>query len=415
MLIVKPPRSLAFLHAQGGLAGVLLAVMLVLVGVGWPSLSRAQAPSDWVQAVSLMQAQNPSAALPYLERLVRDYPHIATYRLELGYALYQLEQDGRARYHIEQARGKQLDSAEARVAGQLLDDISRRKNWAIRFGFGIEPSSNAGKGTLASTINVGDLVLSIPEELRSKPATGAILSFGVTVLPELSDNVRGVLSFDTLIRHYQDKTLRELVGVGRAGLRYYSAPNTYVDGGVLVGREYVAGALHSDRTGVYAAFSRPIGARAFARFQAEYSRYSYDSFTMANGARALIAGELSYTISPQTMLRGSAFILRTNAQSALQSGWKGQMALGLSHAFKGGLVAVVDLTAGMERRDGTGALTGVARQDKSLALEAEFFNSNYKIGRFLPVLKIKAERNRSNITLNGYSNRSLTLGIRSVF
>lgn len=392
-----------------------VSVFLCCTAQSLAAAPQAADPDAWTTAVGLMRAEQPQAALPHLEKLVRAHPDVSEYRLELAYALFKLGQDGRARYHFEQVKGADLSADQINAVNVLLSQISRRKTWSVRLGFSLEPSSNAGRGTVASTVAIGDLIFSVPEALQSKPATGVIVSAGVTVLPKINQTLSAVFSLDTLVRHYDDRRLRETLIVGRGGLRFHLAPNTYVEGGLITGRSFVAGDTYSDRYGVYASGFSTIGQRASASLGIEHTRLTHRTFTDADGARNQISGSFAYALSGQSLLRARAFVLHTDAASALQSGWQGGLTLGGSYAFQGGLVTLLDVTAGIDKRDGTGGLTGIRRLDKSIAVEAEFFNSNYKVGRFLPVLKMKYERNTSNITLNSYSNRSVSLGIRTDF
>ncbi len=380
-------------------------------------MARAQdnVPPDWARAVELMRAKRAQAALPYLEKLVRQYPENAVFRLELGYALYQLKNDGRARYHIERARGGKLTGPERNAADGILNQIARRKVWSVRLGFSIEPATNAGKGTVASTIAIDGLVLTIPDTLRTQQATGAILSAGFSVRPRFNETLSANLSLDGVVRYYENQRLRETLVLGRAGLRRDIRANTWVEGGLVAGKEYAAGSPYSHRYGVYAAAHTPLGRRTFARVGFEHYRVAHDSFTLADGPRTLLSGNLSFALNPQTVLRAKAFVLHTDAAAPLQAGVKGALSLGASYAFKGGLVAGLDITAGIDRRDGFSIIAGARREDRSLSIEAEFYNSTLKVGRFLPVIKVKHERNRSNIALNSYSNTAITLGIRTTY
>ncbi|MEB8388951.1 surface lipoprotein assembly modifier [Rhodobacteraceae bacterium KMM 6894] len=362
-----------------------------------------------------MRAGHPAAALPYLERLVRARPDEAEYRLELGYALFQLKRDTRARYHIEQARGGNLTSEQRRAATALLDRIEARKIWSVRLGFAVEPASNAGRGTVASSVELGGLVFDVPNTARARSATGLRLNFGATVAPRLDARTRAVLSLDTRIKYYEDKALRETQVLGRFGLRRTIRPNTTLEGGILVGQSYARGDHYSDRYGVYAAYTLPIGQRAFGRATVEMYQADYRGFTPANGPRVMVSGQLRYAVTAQTLLQTGGYVLRNDADSSLQSGWEGALSVGAAHSFRGGLVASFDVTAGLDTRDGVSRLTGVARKDRSIAIDAEFYDSRLKIGRFLPVLRLSYEKNRSNVVLNEYTNRSVSVGFRTDF
>ena len=377
--------------------------------------SASVAQQDWIEASRHMQAGDPAGALPYLERLVRDHPDVVVYRLELGYALYLLGRDGRAKYHFEQARGANLSGLQRRAVDNALANIAKRKTWSVRLGFSLEPASNAGRGTAASSVALGDLVFSIPDNLRTRPATGALISAGLTYRPRITEKLSASFNLDTVVKHYDDRALRETLLISRTGLRFEPRPNTFFEGGVLLGRTYAAGDPYSIRKGLYANYYRPIGDRASVRFDIENYRVTHDTHFRADGTRSQVSSQFSYALGPNALLRARGYILWTDAMSPLQSGRQGALSLGGTYAFKGGLVASMDVTMGRDERDGINGLTGMRRLDTSRAIEAELFTSKYQIGRFLPVLRMKLETNRSNEVLNSYTNRSLGIGFRTAF
>ncbi|MFZ5962061.1 surface lipoprotein assembly modifier [Thalassococcus sp. BH17M4-6] len=382
-----------------------------------PVVAAAQAgqPADWLRANQQMQADNPEAALPYLERLVRDYPDVVLYRLELAYVLYLLERDGRARYHFELARGANLTARQRHSVDAALAKIAERKVWSVRFGFSLEPASNAGRGTAAGSVDVGGLDFRVPRNLRAEPATGAVISAGVTYRPRLTKRLEATFSLDAQVKYYDEVALRETLVIGRTGLRFSPAPNTFVEAGLLAGTSYAAGEHYSDRTGIYGEYSRPLGNRAQAQIGFEAYEIRHKTFTLADGPRLQLNAQFAYALAPNALLRARGYVLRTDAEGDLQSGWQGALTLGGTYAFKGGLVTMLDFTVGRDERDGTNALLGSRRRDDSRAVEAQFFNSKYQIGRFLPVLKMKFEENKSNQPLNSYTNKSISIGLRTTF
>jgi hypothetical protein len=391
--------------------------MLLLMGMLGPErvLAQTSVPQDWLQSNKQMEAGNPQAALPHLERLVRDYPDVVLYRLELGYALYLLERDARAQFHFQQARGATLNAEQRKAVDYTLAQIAARKTWSIRLDMRVEPASNAGKGTAAGSINVGGLVLTIPNTLRARSATGVVVNAGATYRPRLSQTLEASLSFDTSVRHYDDKALRETQIVGRAGLRYSPRQNLFFEGGVLGGKAYTGGAPYSDRFGVYGSYSSLIGDRTSIRFGVERYRLTHDTFSIADGPRTQLDAQLSYALSPNMILRSRGYLLHADASSTLQSGLQGALTIGAIYAFKGGLVAAVDVTTGFENRDGINALTGNRRKDRSVSINTEFYSSQYQIGPFVPVLRANWQRNTSNQVINSFSNSSVSLGFRTSF
>jgi len=396
-----------------------LPCLLIASVIALASPLRAQVqqpiPEAWLRANEQMALKNPAAALPYLEELVRSYPDVALYRLELAYALYLLGRDGRAQYHFIQARGAQLSDEQRRAVDTTLARIAARKTVSFRLGFGLEPSTNAGKGTAAGSVDVGGLILPVPDALREKSATGAVISAGVTYRPRLAENLEASFSFDTLIRYYEDAALRETQILARAGLRYSPGANKFIEGGALIGTTHAAGSPYNKRYGAYGNYSTLLGERAFVRFGAERYRMRHDTFPVADGMRTQLDAQFSYALASNTLMHARGYVLHTDASSAVQSGVQGALSLGGTYAFKGGLVAGVDLTAGLDRRDGINALTGTRRSDRSIALDAQVYNSKIQIGPFSPVLRLKFEKNRSNQTLNSYSNRSVSFGLRTSF
>lgn len=401
-----------------GAKGLLRCCAACLVGLHFAGAALADAQdasATWQAAVGHMRASDPSAALPYLESLVRDHPDSAEYRLELAYALYQLGRDLRAIYHFNQVRGAKLNDAQRAAVNSLQTEIAQRKVWSFRFGLSVEPTTNAGKGTDASTVTIGALNFAIPPSAQSKPATGYFVTAGVTALPRINDRLRASLSFDTVIKHYSARALRETIAVGRSGLRWYGTDEGYVEAGLLHGVSYAAGARYSDRSGVYANYATTVGTRAFMTVGVEHYTENHLSFAAADGTRTLVSGGFNYALNGQALLRFRGYAIRTDTNSPTISGWETSATLGASYAFRGGMVAGVDFTVGRTTRDGVNTLVGVARKDRLFAVETELYNSRFQIGPFLPTLNARFERNKSNITLNDYTVRSLRIGLRASF
>jgi hypothetical protein len=399
---------------RGGLIIILAAAFVTAA----PPLCAQQAPalSAWDRAVGHMQSGNPQAALPDLEALVHDHPQEAKYRLELAYALFLRGSDIRAAHHLQQVKGAALSPAQRAAVTRIEARIQDRKVWTYRLGISVQPSTNAGRGTSAETISIGDLVFAIPQAAQSRSGTGYQLNAGATALPRISGRLRGTLSFDTLIKHYSARRLRETLAVGRAGLRWYGQNNTsFVEGGLLGGVVYAAGTRHSTRAGFFAALAAPLGTRAGLQLAVEHYRQDHVTFTAADGHRSVITGAVNYALSGQAVLRLQGYAIRTQAQLPTVSGWETALTLGGRYAFRGGLVAGLSVTAGRTSRDGINPLLGAARSDTLAAVEAEFYNTRLKFGPFVPTLKARMERNRSNVALNDYRASSVTFGIRTSF
>ncbi|MEQ6250169.1 surface lipoprotein assembly modifier [Sulfitobacter sp. HNIBRBA3233] len=388
-------------------------MLLTLTATG--AVAQAALPQDWVHASAHMQKGAPAAALPHLESLVRAYPSEPTYRLELAYALFQLEKDARAEYHFRQALGAGLSPQRQAIVKSFLDKIAARKLLHWRFSIAAVPATNAGKRTSATQITAGGLTFDLGPQDRAQSATGLDISAGITALPHLGQNLRATLSFDTLVRHYKEKRLRELHLNARAGLRYTLAAGTHIEGGALIGRQFRGHDHYADRIGVFAAYLTPLGSRAYGRFGIQHFDEIYPAFPGADGDRTVVEASVNYAVGARTVLRFSGYAMRTDATSALQSGWRHGLSAGTTFAFDGGLVTTADVSFGRDRRDGIGALSGVARSDRSLGINASVYHSNIRFGPFTPVVGIGWERHRSNRRINSFSNTSLSLGLTSVF
>ena len=372
-------------------------------------------PPDWTQAVSHMQAGAPAAALPHLENLVRTAPDATLYRLELAYALFQLGRDQRAQYHFRQAQGAGLSAERQKTVASFLHRIEQRKRLFFRFSLAAVPSTNAGRRTSASQIDAGGLIIPLAPNQRAQSATGIEVTGGVTLRPDLTPRLKATLSLDASAIHYRKRVLREMSVLGRAGLRYDLRGNTFIEGGALIGRSFLAEKIYSDRKGVYAAFLRPLGTRAYGRFGLQRYDESYARIPSANGTRTLAEISVNYALTARALLRLSGYALRTDATSTLQSGWKYGASAGTTYSFNGGLVVMADVTAARDKRDGIGALSGVTRRDISLGIRTQIYHSGIQIGPFVPVLKLGWEQNRSNREIDSFSNTSLSIGLTSVF
>ena len=450
-------------RARGGLRGLALALLLALAPLSGaqaesgapavPALARAEAADAqaeaqaralaaagrraealaryqaWVPATrggaerrlwaiaTLARAEGRAdLARAALERLVTLRPDVARFRLELAAALQAAGEAPRARFHYEAALGGPLAAPERRAAEQALVALAQEKRWQGSLSFDLQPASNPGRRTSATTILIDGLPVTVAGSSRAQAALGAGIGAHLAFAPVLGPGWQGRASLDLDAIGYDraavpsDVTLTPglaLIRRAAGGLRW--------EVGASVAQRWIDGQVYSRGPGLSLALSAPVGARDTLALAVTAQDLTYPGAPLSDGVRSRAMLRWSHALDPRFALRAGLALERSDAQVPSLAYRAGEVSFGASYALAGGLSLGADLTLRHARYDGVSTLFGRRRTDdrQSLALTAQ--HRAVTVAGFAPVLQLTWERQGSTLPVAAYRNLSLGLGLSRRF
>jgi hypothetical protein len=392
-------------------------LFILLLGLG-ALLARPHSagadPALWPRALELMAAGQTDAALPLLEALVSDAPDNKAYRFELAKALFLLERDFRAKWHLEQVRGASLTAAEQQVVSQVLAQIAARSVWSASFSFALKPESNASRKTSSDSVSLGGLDFSLTPESRAKPGVSALITAGLGYSPQINDKWRGRFSLNTHLRHNKDAFLRDYQLTARAGAQYLHSPRSSVAAGVQQGFRWVADRKYSSSSGIWAEHTRLAGDRGKWDFAVDLSQIRHDG-ALPDARRAFVLASYGHAVSGNALVTVTGYHEEIRGTLPNLAGTRSGLSVSGLYAWKGGLMTALQLGYQTDGRRGPEPLFGQVRQDRTRSVSMSVYHRDFRLGSLSPTLVIGVEENRSNIPLARFDNEYMTVGFTRNF
>jgi outer membrane protein len=369
----------------------------------------------WVLALAEMAAGRAENAAPLLEQLVIAAPNDTTVRVQLARAYLALGRDEPARKQLAAAQAGRLSADEQLATDAYLHQISTRKASETYLNFAIVPESNAVRRTAASTIDIGQYRFTLNPSARAKSGVGVQLGFGHTLLPRMSDTLRGRFGLSVESKLFRDRDIREATLTAEAGLEKTTNGRDLLGFGLLGQVRFLGGDRYTHGRGAYASYIRGIGNRGRLSLRAELMDLTYPGYAGASGVRSSITLGYRHAVSPSLVATGDLYLSRMAANFARESGVNGTLSLGLEKAFDGGFVLAGHVARGFLRRNGPTALFPVSRKDKTSIISLRAYHSALRFKGFSPTVEFSYERQKSNIVLNDFSNARVSLGLSRRF
>jgi hypothetical protein len=393
----------------------LLCILVLGLGLLCARPTTAIASTDtWPRALALMAEEQFAAALPLLERLVSEYPNNKNFRFELAVALFHLERDFRAKWHLEQARGARLTAAEARVVERFLAQIAARSDWTASFTIALKPESNASQKTSAETVSLGGLDFTLLPDARAAPGTSVLVTAGLEYSPRITESWKARFSLNTHLRYNERDSLRDYQLTGRAGLQYTPHARSATSGGIQYGHRWVGDTPYSRTNGVWAEHARLIGARGQLHVGLDLGRIHSD-VALPRGRRDLLTASYAHIVSSNARVTLSGYFEHTSGSLPNLVGTKKGLNVAVLYAWQGGLMTSLQLGQHFDDRAGPEPLFGMTREDTRTSLSATIYHRDLSLSGFAPTLVLGIEENRSNIPLARYDNQFLSIGLTRNF
>ena len=341
-------------------------------------------------------------------------PELTRARLELARIYGLLGRDGKARFHFEASLADKLPSSVEKAVEDWLDRIDARKRWSVQVSAAVLPESNPVKRTDAQEVRIGGAPFRLDEEAREASGTGLLFSAGVQYSPVLAADWRGVLAASAAAKLYEqsgwnDISIQSDVGAARL------FDGGSASGGLRVGRRWLGGDRYSDGIGPWARGRLRLtpALRLDAALGAE--RRSHPEHPDLDGWTVTLRPGLDYALSARTTLRAELELEHADAREERHGSRLGGVALGVSHAFAGGLSVSPRIATHWRRYAGRNPLFGKTRSDRQARLSVNLLHRALQYRGFAPYIGFFVERNRSSIPIGSYRNHGGAFGISKTF
>ena len=371
----------------------------------------------WALAMAQARADRPRAALPHLERLVSLAPENPTYRVELAAALDRAGQTDRARYHYDLARGAGLDPALGQEIADRIARIEREKFWEGSFAIALTPESNAARRTAADTIFIGNLPFRLRPEAQAQAAQGVKINLGIAALPKLGPDLRARIGLSSEARLFEGSTPDDIQTTAELGLVHLGDRSRRIGGGVLLSKRWINGTDYARSKGGFLTWSRSLGMAAGSSLAVTLLRdiTDYDRAPFRQTTRTLGALRLTHLASSQMQLRIGLSLERSDSRLPWESGDRASLSIGAQYAFRGGILADLELSKGTLTRDATDPFFGIQRKDDRHIAQIRLTHRDWTLGGFAPVLELGLEKQRSSNSIYSYDNTRAAIGLTRRF
>lgn len=353
-------------------------------------------------------------AVERFEEILAFRPDLTRVRLELARVYGLLGRDGKARFHFEASLADKLPSSVEDAVETWLDRIDAQKRWSVSLSLAALPESNPVKRTDAQEVRIGGAPFRLDEEAREASGTGLLFSAGAQYSPVLAADWRGVLAASAAAKFYERSGWNDIsvqADVGAA--RLFDGGSA--SGGLRLGRRWLGGDRYSDGIGPWARGRLRLtpALRLDAALGAE--RRSHPEHPGLDGWTVTLRPGLDYALSARTTLRAEIDLEHADAREDRHGSRLGGLALGVSHAFAGGLSVSPRIAMHWRRYAGRDPLFGKERSDRQLRLSVNLLHRALQYRGFAPYIGCFAEWNRSSIPINRYRNRGGLFGISKSF
>jgi hypothetical protein len=371
--------------------------------------------TEFARAQALLEARRPDEARAILERLVIAAPETPAFRLLLAELLLRQGVADRARFHYQALRGARLAPADrAHVEGRLAT-LAADKRWAAHLSFGLVPQSNVGKRTADDTITIGGIDFLLDDASRARSGTGLSYSAGLTRRVVLAPATRLRFGVQASGFVYADRRFNDMRLNALAALERQAGQNLTVEMGLNHTLRLLADRPHARGPGLWLAAKTRLGRATVLTTRVQVDWLTHPDAPGLDGARRGLSLGLHHQASPTLALTAQLSFDRTDARQPAQAGNGATLALGLRHAFAGGVTVGLDASLRRDARDAPDALFGLRRQDHTTSVALKLMRRDLRIFNHAPMIEIRHEQRRSTLPLAAFRNTSVGLYLSREF
>lgn len=364
----------------------------------------------WQLARAHLDERAPRAALPHLERLVSLAPDNPRFRMELGRALFLIEDDGRARHHFEYALAGELSLTEIAAVNEYLRAMEGRKSWQGHSRIAAVRHSNPFHRSGDEYVNIGGkLLLPLP---AVESANGVEIGLGGTYLPRIAPDLHARLHLMATGQFFENEALNRWHLRAELGLLALGDHAQQIGGGLLLQGAFDRQGEIMRGIGLYAGIQRRLSNRTLVSFRATAERLTYANAPALDGPRYTAQLEGSRVLSPRMMAQGGLSLSHHHTKSGFNRRSIGSLSLGGQYAFSGGFQT--GLETQLERthvaEPNPLLFQHGAERTTRMSVSTRLMHRDFSVKGFAPILIVRYTTQSSNLPTQTYNDIKVSLG-----
>ena len=356
----------------------------------------------------------PRSAAQRFEAILALQPGLTRVRLELARVYHALGRDDKARFHFRASLADRLPSSVKDAVESYLNQIDARKRWSASLSVSILPESNPAKRTDSREIRIGGVPFRLNDDARAASGTGLFTSAGAQYSPVIDDDLRGVLAASVAGKIYRNDDWNDLSVQGDLGIaRLFDGGEAA--GGFRFSQQWLGGERYSFGTGPWMRGRMRLSPEIRVDLSLNAERREHPTRPDMDGWTVRLRSGLEYAFSARTSSRLEIDLENNDIREDRHSHRVAGVAIALSHAFEGGLSISPRISIQQRRHAGADPLFQKVRSDQLVRLSANLLHRGLQVRGFAPYIGYSYEVNRSNISINEYTNHGAVLGISRYF
>lgn len=361
----------------------------------------------------LASEKRPAEAALLYRAILDEEPGAARVRLELAAVLDAMGDETGARKALREAQAGGLPPEVARFVDRYAAALRARKRFGISADLAVAPDSNISRSTSSDTIGtvLGDLELS--EDARARSGIGLTFAAQLFIRTKAEGRANIIARGGVNASLYRDSRFNDIGAIATIGpeLRF-GDERLAIEGGVA-GRRY-GGTPYSSAGTLTVTWLHPLGRLAQLRTIAAFAIVDNRWNDSQDGETYAISASWERALSPRAGIGAS---LALDRQALRDPGWSttGGLASVFGYRDLGRTTVLLALDYGRLEADARLALFPERRMDDLLRARAVFSARQLGFGRFAPLLRLTAERNRSTIEIYDYRRLRMEIGISRAF
>ena len=379
-----------------------------------PSRSPEQViEENFLLALEEIEQGTPRKAIPRLEAILSENPHLLRVRLELARAYFLIQDDEKAQHHFSYVLGAEaLPIGVQNSVNTFLNHIQARRKWSADFSFALLPQTNAGQASDVEVIRIFGLPFRV--DARERSGVGVEVGAGLAWQPTLQGDWRGRVAVSARARHYEnDEWNDDILGSDLGVLRLFDGGSA--GAGIRVQRRWFSGDKYLFRRALWGSLQQIFLRRNRFAVNVEIADLNYDNNDNTDGWSLSLTPGVTHGLSASTQIRFNSSLHLNFARVDFESSHTVGIGSGITHAFAGGLVVSADIGTQLQRRRGQHPLFREIRRDLHSFGRIRLLHREFSFAGFAPYVEYRYEDNNSNIEFFSYDNHIGNIGVTRRF
>ncbi len=383
VLVLSPLETLQAYVNAGNHTQARLIVDALTLALDAPDEAVALTKEEWIEfeflrgRLAMLEGNFMSAVLLF-ENIISRYPNLERVRLELGLALFNIEEDARARYHFDLALQRDIPTETATRLERIKQIMHGRRHWQVQLKTAFVPDSNINAATNDRTVEVFGLPFMLSEDARETSGVGALADLNVQHRVKLTNKT--VLSSRLSTRHkeYKGNAFDDTM------LSFYTGPERLFKNGLInfqVGgfRRWFGGRTFNWGLGGQLGAFKRLNAKWGTGISASLIWVGYDQITQRSGLSLYIEPYFSRAIGTSGHIRTGASYSQDFARERSQANRTYQYNASFRKEFPGSLLMGINATIGDRQFKGLQPSFDRVRKDTFFSVGTDITFGKFRI------------------------------------